>query len=338
MFIVLIQRIKRFHSGSMASQEQVQEILNQNDKDSGISRNSILEKLRENEQKLQQQIQASDLERRERELNEKIKQSEEEEKQLVITYGNGMVMKFNRKISELESECMRYMKEIESEKMRIEDHRKRKEIYVNDLREDFELCGIYNPPEQKLISKDTIRIDQQIKNCIRTIASYEESLDNTQTELIKLKKPEIQYKETQKELSMVRDKLDPMRKKMGKIKRLILEEEQRPRYLAYATEHCIKYNTNDRFDLFRECNKHHHWRCHDGIRSCKLHYRCDNDGCYRECYSDVVMHCTGDFNSNYGIKAQCSQCPERNYKCSEPPENLSLYNLDSFCACFVLLD
>lgn len=281
-----------------------------------VKGNQILENLRKNKQKQQQMMQ--DLEKQEFELSERLKQYYTEREEWTITYGNISV-------NYLEKECANYRKLIETNMRNLENYRQEKEYYMDDLKDTACLCGTYDP-EQKLTSSDTKRVDQQINEIMSLIAFYEHKMADIETVLIEINRGDdlnIQIGEAEEKFRKLKESLHPMRERMEKIKKLIMEEEQRPRYLAYAQKYCIEYDENDRFDLFRRCNLHHHWISHDNVA---VYKKC--------CRTYTVVQCIGDFNSNYGIKREPCRCTHGDrWKCEEPVDDLTKFNLDTVHIC-----
>lgn len=310
-------------------QEQVREIIDQNTEPS-FSRNPILENLRENEQKHQQMMQeqkVQDLEKRELELFERKKRYDEEFEQWRKEFEQWQFT--TRKLDEscIEIECENLRKNIKKYREELENYKQEKERIVDDLKDTAILCGIYDP-EQTFSSSDTMCIDKKISYTISCIEGEQSTLEPKLEKLTELRRYiglKQQIRETNAELERIKTILQPIRDRTKKIKKLIMEEEQRPRYLAYAQKHCIEYNKNDRFDLFRKCCEHHHWLSHKGLKGRVL------------CGAYVILRCVGDFNSKYDIKVEKEEgdschCPE-NLQCRVQVDDLSRFNLDSTHTC-----
>ena len=77
----------------------------------------------------------------------------------------------------------------------------------------------------------------------------------------------------------------------------------KPRYIAYALEHAIAYDESDPFDLFRQWNRHHHWKLHDGYKTYVKCYKMKFDK--DDCNGNIVLECSYGREGNYSAYGSC---------------------------------
>ena len=106
-------------------------------------------------------------------------------------------------------------------------------------------------------------------------------------------------------------------KLLKQISSLILEDDMRQEYEEYSQKWDLEYDEVDTFDLFRQCNKHHH--LYNNINGHKTNSRCSESDRDR----DLILRV-----DKYGdVEGEC-QCGEHSWVASVP-EDLSLFNLHS---------
>ena len=176
---------------------------------------------------------------------------------------------------------------------------------------------------------ETKKLDTMIEKLQQSIIKLEEEIK----ELIAYKSEQIHTYEKNKiiknhhsslvQLKMLSDNLKNELAREHEIKKLILEEEMRPRYLVYAQVNDITYDPDDDFDLFRQSNRHFHWMSLDYH---KTYTKCNKSD--RECDENVILHCSRNYLGDYSVYGSCDcGCGYWQYK--HPPDDLSDYNLDS---------
>lgn len=99
---------------------------------------------------------------------------------------------------------------------------------------------------------------------------------------------------------------------------LILEVKMLPQYVEYAEKHGIDYDSEDDYDIFRQCNEHHHYVLLDGHET---YTKCQKQG--RECCEDVILSVW-----NKQVQGDCS-CGFARWCQEDPPEDLSEFNITS---------
>ncbi len=174
---------------------------------------------------------------------------------------------------------------------------------------------------------DTKRIDNNISTLQRRIDEIKEEIDELRElkseKNYKYKKNEIIRKQVLVHSQMLNltNILNMDKDTEHEINKLILEEEMRSRYQVYAETYKIEYDKDDDFDLFRQSNRHFHWRSLDG--------RATNTKCYNkysQCREKVVLSCN-NYNT-FTVDDTCS-CGFHKWKYEHPPDDLTKYNLES---------
>jgi hypothetical protein len=140
------------------------------------------------------------------------------------------------------------------------------------------------------------------------------------------------YRSKEKEIATIQNnitklyaKRSRLQKDADEIYKLLLEDTLRPQYEKYAVENEIEYDENDDFDIFRQCNTHHHYQLLNGYETYTKCYKS-----FRECSGDVVLSVEYNIYGIYGIcvSGTC-ECGFGSWDEETPPENLKEFNLNS---------
>lgn len=207
---------------------------------------------------------------------------------------------------------------------RIKELEQEKSSLIETMKIRAELKGILNTNLDNDRTKHYNNLISQKLTNLDELKRQASDLENKKIEYLKhndtMRNNEWILSELQKNLDESKQivvQLEAKRIELGKtlytLRQLTFEEINRPKYMNYATGHKIKYDENDDTDLFRQCNKHHHWRLHEGYiidAMCYRHrnYERDPDIFDQDCnsYGEATLHCTLDEDDNYSAEGTCA--------------------------------
>lgn len=178
--------------------------------------------------------------------------------------------------------------------------------------------------EPILSNKRTRGIDESIEKIAYSIYSTEVEIKRLSSQVStsyrvdfeRVKMGEIET--IKRKIKKIDESIEKIWKDKKQLPGLILEVKMLPQYLEYAEKHRIDYDSEDGYDIFRQCNEHHHYILLDGYET---YTKCRKQG--RECSEDVILSVW-----NKQIQGDCS-CGFARWCQEDPPEDLSEFNITS---------
>ena len=212
---------------------------------------------------------------------------------------------------------------IDCKNKRLVDHKIKLE---NDIKKIIDLIkdrARMKGTEPKTSNERTQKIDNDIDRINEEILQNEIIIFGLSNKISMLgNKNFIREKENEKNsINKMIEKLNTQYSKIyndiEKLEGLILEEDMYRQYVEYAKYNNIIYDPEDDFDMYRQCNFHHHYKLLDGY---KTYTKCHKSG--RSCSEDVTLRV---WNNN--IVGECA-CGRGRWVEEDIPENLIQFNLN----------
>jgi prefoldin subunit 5 len=177
--------------------------------------------------------------------------------------------------------------------------------------------------EPILSNKRTREIDEYLKEIDSSIFECEAKIA-TLTDKVETSHIYNFERQKNREINIIQNKIKKLdscywkiRGEKSQLESLILEVKMLPQYVEYAKEHTIEYDPEDDYDIFRQCNEHHHY---DLLEGHETYTKCYKQG--RVCSCDVILRVWG----NKEVRGDC-ECGFGEWCKEDPPENLSEFNI-----------